>query len=287
MGMDLDMDLDMVMGKSARGRKARVLAMVVVGVIALGVCAAFAFRAWGPRDDGPPQKDATVNAAGRLEVIESLVATLNQFYGYPEKAALIERGLRAQLTKGDFDKLIGDTRALVIDLRRMHGGDPETVMPMASYLFDQPTHLNDIYWRDGDRVETRWTTAQVTGRRDGASRPVVILTSAETFSAGEDFAYALKHAGRAVLIGATTGGGAHPGSRRRLTAHFMMNVPTGRAINPVTKTDWEGVGVVPDIAVPAKQALGLGQAKLLQQLLAGESDPQWRRRLTSCLKELD
>ena len=66
----------------------------------------------------------------------------------------------------------------------------------------------------------------------------------------------------------------------------MMNVPTGRAINPVTKTDWEGTGVVPDIAVQAKKALVVGQETLLKKLLAEESDPEWRRRMNSCLDEL-
>jgi hypothetical protein len=371
------------MGKFAPGRKSRVMAMVVISAIALGIAAVVALMKWRAGDDGPPQKDATMNAAARQEVIESLISTLNQFYVFPEGAAVIERGLRAQLMKGEFANadsakqfarlltehvqalvpdrhlevryfeapipvpaagkededspeeaanlmreglrlnfgvetvgrlhcnlgyidlhqfgrpeqvasrieaamaLVGDTRALVIDLRRNHGGDPETVMLVASYLFDRPTHLNDIYWREGDRIETRWTAAQVTGRRYGAARPMVVLTSEDTFSAGEDFAYALKHAGRAVLIGEATGGGAHPGSRRRLNAHFMMNVPTGRSINPVTKTNWEGVGVVPDIAVPAKKALVVGQVNLMKKLLVGETNPEWRRRMTSCLEELD
>ncbi len=370
------------MQKFVRGRRARVVAMGVVSAIALGMVGFVGFMKWRAGGEGPPQKDAPMNAAARQEVIESLISTINQAYVFPEKAAVIEHGLRAQLTKGTFDTtdsaiqfariltehmqalvpdrhlevryfeapipvpeagkedddtpeeaanllreglrlnfgvetvgrlscnlgyielrrfvrpdqvasrieaamtLVGDTRGLVIDLRRMRGGDPETVMLVASYLFDQPTHLNDIYWRVGDRIEERWTAAQVTGRRYGAARPIVILTSEDTFSAGEDFAYALKHAGRAVLIGETTRGGAHPGSRRRLTEHFMTNVPTGRAINPVTKTDWEGVGVVPDIAVRAKKALVLGQESLLQKLLAAETDPEWRRRMNSCLEEL-
>ena len=371
------------MNESATGRKARVIAMVVVSAIASGIVALVGFTKWRDGDGEPPQKDAPMNAAARQDVIGSLISTLNQSYVFPEKAAVIERGLRAELMKGEFDNadsatqfarmltehvqalvpdrhlevryfeapipvraagqedddtpeeaatalreglrlnfgvetvgrlkcnlgyidlhqfarpgqvatrieaamsLVGDTRGLVIDLRRNHGGDPETVMLVASYLFDRPAHLNDIYWREGDRIETRWTAAQVTGRRYGAARPVVILTSEDTFSAGEDFAYGLQHAGRAVLIGDATGGGAHPGSRRRLNAHFMMNVPTGRSINPVTKTDWEGVGVAPDIAVPAKKALVVGQVQLLKQLLAGETDPQGRRRMSSCLEDLE
>ena len=138
--------------------------------------------------------------------------------------------------------LLGDTRGLIIDLRRTHGGDTETVMNFASYFYDKPTHLNDIWSRDDGKLEERWTTASVDGMRYGESRPIYLLTSEETFSAGEDFAYALKNNGRAVLVGEVTGGGAHPGNRRRLGPHFIMNVPSGRSISPVTRTDWEGVG---------------------------------------------
>src|SRR3569623_1561213 len=107
-------------------------------------------------------------------------------------------------------------------------------MLFASYFFDHPAHLNDIYWREGDKTEARWTQEKVPGVRYGQSRPVYILTSHDTFSAGEDFAYGMKYAGRATQVGETTGGGAHPGSPRRLNEHFMMFVPDGRAINPVT-----------------------------------------------------
>ncbi|HSI48400.1 MAG TPA: S41 family peptidase [Ideonella sp.] len=184
--------------------------------------------------------------------------------------------------------LLADTQALVIDLRRNGGGDPESVMLLASYLFDQPTHLNDIVWpRENNRTEARWTTAKVPGKRYGQSRPVYLLTSEDTFSAGEDFAMALKDTGRATLVGEVTGGGAHPGDRRRLTAHFMMNVPTGLSVSPVTHTDWEGVGVKPDIEVSEKKALDLAQVEILKRLIAAEKDAEWRRRLQQQLAELD
>lgn len=183
--------------------------------------------------------------------------------------------------------LLSDTRALIVDLRRMHGGDPDTVMMFASYFYDRPTHLNDIWFRDENRLEERWTTASVPGRRYGESRPLYVLTSADTFSAGEDFAYALKNNGRALLVGETTGGGAHPGNRHRLGPHFLMNVPSGRAISPVTKTDWEGVGVVPDVPVPARKALEVAQVAALKRLLATESDPQWQVKIRRRIDDLD
>lgn len=182
--------------------------------------------------------------------------------------------------------LLGDTEALIIDLRKTGGGDPDSVMLLASYLFDKPTHLNDIYWREGDRTESRWTTKSVAGKRYGEARKIYVLTSQRTFSAGEDFAYALKYAGRATLIGETTGGGAHPGNPRRVNEHFMMFVPNGRAINPVTKTDWEGVGVKPDVDVPADEALAKAEILALGDLIAAEKDPEWKHRLEKRRSEL-
>lgn len=183
--------------------------------------------------------------------------------------------------------LLADTGALVIDLRRCGGGDPDTVMQFASYLFDQPVHLNDIYWRDEDRTEQRWTSASVPGQRYGESRKLYLLTGADTFSGCEDFAYALKYSGRATLIGKTTGGGAHAGSPQRLGAHFAMFVPAGRPINPVTHGNWEGVGVVPDVAVAEDAALDLAQVTALKQLIAAETDADWKRRLQERLAELE
>lgn len=182
--------------------------------------------------------------------------------------------------------LMKDTSALVIDLRGTGGGDPESVMLLASYLFDQRTHLNDIWMREGNVTEERWTDPTVAGPHYGQARPVAVLVGPDTFSAGEDFAYALKNAGRATLIGETTGGGAHPGQPRRLTDHFMMNVPAGRSISPVTHTDWEGVGVTPDVKIAAGKALDRAQLLLLERLVQAEKDPDWKRRLTNRLDEL-
>ena len=182
--------------------------------------------------------------------------------------------------------LMKDTAGMVIDLRHAEGGDPDSVMLLASYLFDKPTHLNDIWMRDDNAATERWTDPKVIGPHYGQARPIVLLVGPDTFSAGEDFAYALKNAGRATLIGQTTGGGAHPGHPRRLTDHFMMNVPTGRSISPVTHTDWEGVGVTPDIRIDPDKALDRAQLALLEKLVPAEKDPDWKRRIGERLAEL-
>jgi hypothetical protein len=151
--------------------------------------------------------------------------------------------------------LLADCDALIIDLRQNGGGDPAMVQLVASYLFGtQPVHLNDLYWRPSDSTQQWWTLAYVPGRRMPDAE-VYVLTSHHTFSAAEEFTYDLQNLKRATIVGEVTGGGAHPGGGQRIDEHFIISVPSGRAINPVTKTDWEGTGVKPDIAVPADQAL--------------------------------
>ena len=182
--------------------------------------------------------------------------------------------------------LLADTQALVIDLRKCEGGDPDTVMLLASYFYDRRTHLNDIYFREGARTEQRWTQEVVPGRKYGEARKIYLLTSSDTFSACEDFAYALKNNGRATVIGETTGGGAHPGNHHRLAEHFAMNVPSGRSISPVTHTDWEVVGVKPDIETSANKAQDRAELVAIQQLIAVEKDADWKRRLQHRLDDL-
>ncbi|MES2326848.1 MAG: S41 family peptidase [Pseudomonadota bacterium] len=184
--------------------------------------------------------------------------------------------------------LVSDTRALIIDLRKCGGGDPETVMLLAGYFFDKPTHLNDIYWRDQNRVERRWTPATVQGTRYGAARKVYVLTGGDTFSAAEDFAYAMKVSGRATIVGAPTqGGGAHPGQPRRLNAHFMMFVPTGQAINPITHTNWQKKGVLPDLPSSERNALNTAQIEILKVVMATDPDPRAREAAKERMSDLD
>ncbi|HEX8478033.1 MAG TPA: S41 family peptidase [Telluria sp.] len=150
---------------------------------------------------------------------------------------------------------LADSAALIVDMRWNGGGDPACVAFLASYLFDQRTHLNDLAWREGGKTEQFWTAEKVPGKRYGQDKPVYVLTSPRTFSGGEEFSYDLQQLKRATLVGETTGGGANPGRVRQLSPTFAAFIPNGRAINPSTKTSWEGTGVIPDIKVPADDAL--------------------------------
>ncbi|MFG3207256.1 S41 family peptidase [Streptomyces sp. NPDC048192] len=163
------------------------------------------------------------------------------------------------------------TRActLILDLRGTVGGDPDAVAFACSYLLDERTHLNTQYFRDGDRYEQSWTLPHVPGARFGGDKPVYVLTSGRTFSAGEELAYDLQQLGRAVIVGETTRGGAHPRDGWAVHPHLEATVPVGRSINPVTGTNWEGTGVRPDVPCPADTALDRAL-----QLAADASTPQ-------------
>lgn len=153
---------------------------------------------------------------------------------------------------------LGGVDALIIDLRENGGGDPKMVAYISSYLFDERTHLNDLYNRKEDKTEEFWTNTDVPGKRLGG-KPVFVLTAKRTFSGAEEFTYNLKNLKRATIIGETTGGGAHPVSGHRIDDHFTIGVPFARAINPISKTNWEGTGVEPDVKASAADALDVAK----------------------------
>jgi C-terminal processing protease CtpA/Prc len=152
-------------------------------------------------------------------------------------------------------QLVAKADALIIDLRAVRGGDPYTVALICSYLFDgPPVHLLDMHQRQGAHVQQFWTLPYVPGPRFGGTKPIRVLTSAATVSGGEELANDLQTLGRATIVGERTGGGAHPRIGIRVHPHLELAVPVGRPTNPGTNDNWEGVGIIPDIEVPAEKA---------------------------------
>lgn len=180
----------------------------------------------------------------------------------------------ARKAVADLMSQVADADALVVDLRDNGGGSPDTVALIASYLFDTtPVHLNDMFSRDTGSVQQSWTVRDLRGTRFGGQKPVYVLTSKRTFSGGEEFTYDLQSLHRAKIVGETTGGGAHPVAPHELDEWFTILVPWGRPINPVTKTNWEGTGVVPDIAVSADAALDEAHRRALDDISSKSKRP--------------
>jgi hypothetical protein len=182
----------------------------------------------------------------KAEVLEGNIGYL-KFNGFAEEQGAMDVATGAL-------NFLSNTDALIIDLRENGGGSPEMIRHICSYLFDQPVHLNSFYNRSNDKITESWTKAEVQGKKM-TKQPVYVLMSNYTFSAAEEFAYDLQNLKRATIVGEVSGGGAHPVTTVPLANGFILGVPNERAINPITKTNWEGVGVKPDKETKASKAL--------------------------------
>ncbi|MFC1734395.1 S41 family peptidase, partial [candidate division KSB1 bacterium] len=169
-------------------------------------------------------------------------------------------------------QFLANTHAIIFDLRENGGGSPSMIQLITSYLYDyEPKHLNSFYWRPKDDYQQFWTLPYVPGKKM-PDADVYVLTSQKTFSGAEEFTYNLKNMKRAMIVGEITGGGAHPVSRKILNDNFYMSLPTGRAINPITKTNWEGTGIEPDVKVVADEAYDRAYLLALKKLIDKETD---------------
>jgi hypothetical protein len=165
--------------------------------------------------------------------------------------------------------LLSGTEALLVDLRRCLGGDPAMVALACSYLFDgDPVELSGVYDRATDRINQLWTLPHLPGRRFGGTRPVYLLTGATTFSGAEHVAYDLQQLGRATVVGGRTRGGAHPRRGFRVHPHLEATIPVARSVSPLSGGNWEGTGVLPDVAVPEADAPRVGYRLALDHVLA-------------------
>ncbi|MCO6490326.1 MAG: S41 family peptidase [Phaeodactylibacter sp.] len=163
--------------------------------------------------------------------------------------------------------MLSNTDAIIFDLRQNGGGDPGMIQLLTSYLYPagRDVHLNSFYHRHSNDTSQTWTLPYVPGKRNPDAE-VFVLTSNYTFSAAEEFTYNLRNLERATIVGETTGGGAHPGGMMPIAQQFVAFIPNGRAINPITNTNWEGTGVSPHVEVEKEKALGTAHQMALEKL---------------------
>ena len=241
------------------------------------------------QDDGPPPESEMrrIREMGRrvnygFERVERLRGNvgyldLRQFSGDPDGQATAVAAMN----------FLANTDALIIDVRRNGGGDPSMIATILTYLVpaDQRLLFNTFYQREGGTTEQYHTSPYVPGPRL-AGKPLYVLTSRRTGSGAEEFAYDVQTHRLGTLLGEVTAGGANPGGIHRLNEHFAAFIATGRAINPVTQTNWEGVGVKPDSLVKAGEALRAAHEMALRKLIeSAKDDPDRAAALTQALED--
>jgi hypothetical protein len=237
-----------------------------------------------PRDAAADERErrelASINFG--FEKVERLAGNV----GYLELRGFMGAELAGETAIAAMN-FLSHSDAVIIDLRKNGGGHPSMVQLITSYFFEKPTHLNSFYIREGNTTQQFWTSAHVTGKRM-TDVPVYVLTSPRTFSAAEEFTYNLKNLERATIVGETTGGGAHPVKPHFLAdVRLMAVVPFGRAVNPITGTNWEGTGVAPDIQVPADKALEAAHLDALKKLRGKAKDDQRKQELSWSIQRVE
>ena len=177
-------------------------------------------------------------------------------FGKPDEPA--RKAMEAALT------LVSTADAVIIDLRNNGGGSPAMVGYVVSAF--TPPGAN-IYSEFHHRDHTDSERPKESYPKPRLDVPLYILISGRTASAAESTAYTLQAAKRATVVGAVSGGAAHPGGEFPVGDGFFVFVSTSTAINPMTGTNWEGVGVIPDVTVDPEKALERAEVLALEAIL--------------------
>lgn len=177
--------------------------------------------------------------------------------------------------------------AIIIDLRNNGGGGGGVVPVLASYFFaGESVQLSGAYFRSTGTIRQSWTLPYVPGKRM-PDIDLYILTSSRTFSAAEDFCYSLKHLKRAVIVGESTKGGAHPVDVMIVKGSILTQISIGNSVNPITNSNWERGGVKPDVEVPVEKALETAHLLALKNLLKKTTNDALKKKLIAIIKRME
>ncbi|WP_299314818.1 S41 family peptidase [uncultured Aquimarina sp.] len=180
-------------------------------------------------------------------------------------------------------RFVTNTDALIIDLTENQGGYSPTDSYLGSYFFnEEPTLWMSSYNRPTGETSTKFTFQKIEGERF-LNKPIYILVGEKTFSLAEQFAYAMKHFEKAKIVGQNSAGAAHAINFLDLNDKYAIQLPISYSIHPVTKTDWEGVGVVPDINASKSEALKVAYLNALDKLIESAK----KAKLKTLLKRYD
>lgn len=200
----------------------------------------------------------------RAEILEGNVGYLEiaGFMGAPGYRDAVVDALR----------LLSRTDAMIIDVRRNPGGSGE----MSHFLFSHflgatPVPTIRVKRRPPSEAVVRESLAEVPGPRR-PEVPLFVLTSQGTGSAAEEFSFVLKNQRRATIVGTRTAGAGHMVTFAPIVHGFVLGASITRVSDPATGTEWEGVGVQPDLAVPAERALMAAHAAAVRAVGAA-ADP--------------
>ena len=215
----------------------------------------------------------------KVEVLKGNIGYID-FWGFDNLNESAKAKAKAVLA------FVEDTNAVIFDLRKNGGGSAVMLQFISSHFFQNKTHLNSFYNRVTGELTEFWTFDNIEGKKR-EKVPIYILTSDFTFSAAEEFAYNFKNLKRATIIGEPTGGGANPINVIDLGNGFRASIPVSKAVNPITNSNWEGVGVQPNIVIDSDKAFDLAYKLALETIIPDIKNPYQVKDINEQIQMID
>ena len=193
------------------------------------------------------------------------VERLDGNLGYLKFNSFVDTGLSKSTLTAAMN-FVANSAALIIDLRQNGGGDAKTCQLLLGYFLPDSTVTSNRRSRNSNVVQPQYILRDPVVKK--LNMPVYLLVSKRSSSAAEAFAYTLQAFKKATVIGDTTNGEANPGYLFALNQEMYIMIPAFENVNPVTHTNWQSTGVIPDIKINADKALTMAQAKAYETLSA-------------------